>query len=66
MEARYLQLLGDDVPFPEDGYHGQDIIDTMKALIDRQGDKYKAMDGELRRVLVKYALEEKITNIRKT
>ncbi|MGI6629581.1 MAG: arginine--tRNA ligase [Bacillota bacterium] len=67
LEARYLQLLGDDVPFPEDGYHGQDIIDTMKALIDRQGDKYKAMDGELRReFLVKYALEEKITNIRKT
>ena len=67
LEARYLQLLGEDVPFPEDGYHGQDIIDTMQALIDRQGDKYKGMDGELRReLLVKYALEEKISGIRKT
>ncbi|MGI6685625.1 MAG: arginine--tRNA ligase [Bacillota bacterium] len=67
LEARYLQLLGEDVPFPEDGYHGLDIIDTMQGLIDLQGDKYKSMDAELRReFLVKYALEEKISNIRKT
>lgn len=66
LEARYLQLLGEDVPFPEDGYHGQDIMDTMQHLIDQQGDKFKSMDGELRReFLVKYALEEKIANIRK-
>jgi len=66
LESRYLQLLGENAPFPEDGYHGQDIIDTMKALIDKQGDKYKSMDVELRReFLVKYALEEKIANIRK-
>ncbi|MEL7567117.1 MAG: arginine--tRNA ligase [Dehalobacterium sp.] len=66
LESRYLQLLGENVSFPEDGYHGQDIIDTMKVLIDKQGDKYKSMDAELRReFLVKYALEEKIAAIRK-
>lgn len=66
LEARYLQLLGEDVPFPEDGYHGQDVIETMKNLINQKGDKFKSMDEELRReFLVKYALEEKIANIRK-
>ncbi len=67
LEARYLQLLGHEVPFPEDGYHGQDIIDTMQTLIDEKGDKYLTMDEALRReLLVKYALEVKIDNIRKT
>lgn len=66
LEARYLQLLGDDVPFPEDGYHGEDVIDTMKVLIEKVGDKYQVMDEELRReMLVKYALEEKISDIKK-
>jgi len=65
LEARYLQLLGEDVPFPEDGYHGEDIIDTMKSLINKVGDKYRDMDPSLRReLLVKYALEEKISAIR--
>jgi arginyl-tRNA synthetase len=67
LEARYLQLLGEDVPFPEDGYHGQDLIDTMKALIEKVGDKYKSVEENLRReLLVKYALEEKISVIKKT
>lgn len=67
LEARYLQLLGEDVPFPEDGYHGQDLIDTVQVLVKKAGDKYKVMSGELRReFLVKYALEEKITAIRNT
>lgn len=67
LEARYLQLLGDDVPFPEDGYHGQDLVDTVKGLIDQVGDKYKVMEEGLRReFLVKYALEEKLSAIKNT
>ena len=32
-EARYLQLIGEDaVEFPEDGYHGEDIIEHMKTI----------------------------------
>lgn len=30
--ARYLQALGQEVSFPEDGYHGQDIIDYANIL----------------------------------
>lgn len=40
VNARYLELLGREVEFPEDGYHGQDIIDTAQRIIDKEGDKY--------------------------
>ncbi len=37
--ARYKELLGLKVEFPEDGYHGQDIIFVAKKIIDEVGDK---------------------------
>lgn len=65
LEARYLQLLGRDVPFPEDGYHGEDIIDTVKNIIGDVQDKYLDVDSEERRTfLVERALQEKITAIK--
>ena len=67
LEARYLQQLGQDVSFPEDGYHGKDLIDTVKGLIAAVGDKYLNVDPHLRReFLTKYALEEKLGQIRAT
>lgn len=67
LEARYLQEFGIDVVFPEAGYHGEDLIATVKRIIGEQGSKYIEMDEEPRRqALVKYALEEKITDIKKT
>mgnify|MGYP000883680174 CR=1 FL=1 len=67
LEARYIQLLkGEDaVPFPEDGYHGEDIIDHMKEFIQLEGDKYLNVPSEERRqVLVKYALEKNISKLK--
>lgn len=67
LEARYLQLMGQDVPFPEGGYHGEDLIDTVKGLVEKVGNKYLNVDQDLRReFLVRYALEEKLTSIRET
>lgn len=41
IKARYHQILEDkDYPFPEDGYHGEDIFDITKQIIDEIGDKY--------------------------
>lgn len=40
VEVRYRQLLGESVPFPEDGYHGEYIIDLAREIIDREGVKY--------------------------
>ncbi|MDT3700097.1 MAG: arginine--tRNA ligase [Thermincola sp.] len=66
LEARYFQLMGQDVPFPEEGYHGQDIIDTVKGLIAADPDqKYLNMDPEARKAeFVEYALAEKLNAIR--
>ncbi len=67
LEARYLQQLGHDVPFPEAGYHGEDLIDTVKMIIKQDGDKFISMEDELRREsLVRLALEEKLRDIKST
>jgi arginyl-tRNA synthetase len=67
LEARYFQQLGHDVPFPEAGYHGEDLIETVKKIIEQHGDQYVQMQEELRReALVRYALAEKIADIKET
>jgi arginyl-tRNA synthetase len=69
LEARYLQsLLGEDkVEFPEDGYHGEDIIDHAKAYIEQYGDILLSKEAEERRkILVDYALPINIQRIRDT
>jgi len=68
LEARYLQqILGEDqVSFPEDGYHGEDIIDHAKAYVAQYGDALMAKSPEERRqALVDFALPVNITNIKK-
>jgi arginyl-tRNA synthetase len=40
--ARYLELLGEESQFPEDGYQGQYIVDIAQSLIDEHGDSLKA------------------------
>jgi len=38
--ARYQELLGKEVQFPEDGYHGDYIYDVAKLFLAENGDKY--------------------------
>ncbi|UOQ45310.1 arginine--tRNA ligase [Halobacillus salinarum] len=40
VEARYMQALGKEWAMPEDGYHGQDIIDLGQKLADEDGSKW--------------------------
>jgi len=59
LEARYLQqIYGENsVPFPEDGYQGEDIIDHAKEYIKQNGDKLVSVPSdERRKALVEYAL----------
>ncbi len=44
VNARYLELLGKEVGFPEDGYHGHDIIDTAQRIINKYGDRFLQME----------------------
>ncbi|MGL1930151.1 MAG: arginine--tRNA ligase [Desulfotalea sp.] len=39
--ARYLQAIGAECEFPEDGYQGQYIADIAQTLIDEKGDSLK-------------------------
>lgn len=66
LEARYYQELGEpDYPFPENGYHGQDIIDTAKRIIAEVGDSYKKLSPEERQEkMIETALSEKIGAIK--
>lgn len=66
LEARYLQIYkGEDaVPFPEEGYHGDDIKDRAREFADRNADKYvNAESSERRRALIDYALEKNISSL---
>lgn len=65
VNARYLALLGQDVVFPEDGYHGHDIIETAERLIKTHGDKYLEMEAGQRLALFKeLALTEKLAALK--
>ncbi len=67
LEARYIQLLkGEDaVVFPEEGYHGEDIIDHMKDYIAAYGDKLLETEtADRRKALVEFALPRNIERIK--
>ena len=66
LEARYRQVLGDEnYPFPEDGYHGVDIIETAKHIVEQYGDSYLSLPAEERQAkMVEIALKEKLSAIR--
>ena len=67
LEARYLELLGQPFEFPEDGYHGEDIVDTVKNIIASEGDRFLHMETALRReFLIQLGLKEKLAGIRNT
>ena len=50
LQARYLQiLLGEEnVPFPEDGYQGEDIKELARAFHQEHGDSYRDVPEEKR------------------
>ena len=67
LEARYLQIFrGEEaVPFPEDGYHGDDIKERAKEFAELYGDQYVSIDSETRRhELVEYALPKNIDKMK--
>jgi arginyl-tRNA synthetase len=68
VEARYMQALGQEKEMPEDGYHGQDIIEIGKKLAEQEGDKYVNMEEQERLAFfreygLKYELEKLKTDL---
>lgn len=65
IEARYLQALGIDHPMPEDGYHGQDIVQFGQALAEERGDELTKLSGEEKLAFFReYGLERLIDKIK--
>lgn len=46
VRTRYLQLIGQDVEMPEDGYEGEYIKEIAQKLIDELGEKLASEDDE--------------------
>jgi arginyl-tRNA synthetase len=62
VEARYLQLLGQDATLPEDGYHGEYVIEIARHILETEGDRYLNLPSEeralcFRDLSVQYILE---------
>ncbi len=65
VNARYLELFNIPCPFPENGYHGEDIVVTAKRIREKYGDAFLSMDENER--LEKFqtlAKDEKLAALR--
>ena len=66
LDARFRELLGETVEFPEDGYHGDDILETVRHYIAENGESLREKEEEERiRVLSDYALSEKLADMKR-
>ncbi len=67
LEMRYKELLGEPFAFPENGYAGQDIIDSVQRIIDRYGREFLSLPvEEMREKLTEITLKEKLAYIKQT
>lgn len=65
VNARYLEQLGQTVEFPENGYHGHDIIETAERIVRIYGDKFLNMSEEERlQEFRTIALKEKLAALK--
>ena len=65
VNARYLELSGRTCEFPEDGYHGQDTVETARRILNKYGDKFLQMEEAERLEQFKtIAYEEKLAALR--
>ena len=53
VEARYLELLGVEVEFPEDGYRGEYIRTIAQEILDTEGEGWKDQPSQRRREVFK-------------
>lgn len=65
LAARYLQIYDETLPFPEDGYQGEDIAVLAREFADIHGDSFAHGDGTaLRDAITAYALPKNIDGLK--
>jgi arginyl-tRNA synthetase len=64
--TRYRQLMNEDIPMIEDGYHGEDIITIAQQLVDNEQTKINQFttDEEKLQFFSEYALTAELAKIR--
>ncbi|MDI6871767.1 MAG: arginine--tRNA ligase [Bacillota bacterium] len=67
LEVRYRQALGEEgLSIPENGYHGEDLVELMRELAEREGDRLLELPAEERRAyLTSYGLKRKLEEIQR-
>ncbi len=66
VHAKYQKLLGVDMGFPEEGYHGQYIDEEAAALYDQRKEKYKGLSyEECEKEIVEWVYERMIDLIKR-
>lgn len=65
IEARYMQALGQNVDLPEDGYHGDDIVEFGQELATKEGERLTQLPDEERLAFfLSYGLEKQLQRIK--
>ncbi|MBR5262090.1 MAG: arginine--tRNA ligase [Oscillospiraceae bacterium] len=67
IEARYMQLIKgeENVEFPEDGYHGDDIRELAKGFYEEHGESYLDKDvAERREAMAKFGLSRNLPKMK--
>ena len=67
IEARYMQLIKgeENVEFPEDGYHGDDIRELAKGFYELHGESYLDKDvAERRDAMAKFGLSRNLPKMK--
>jgi arginyl-tRNA synthetase len=63
--ARYRQVLGEDVPIPENGYHGDYLVDIARELAKRVRDSLNTFNVEIAQLLKEEAVSRISASIKK-
>lgn len=64
LRTRYFALFGKNLPMPEDGYYGQDVIDIANLLKEEVGDAYLKEDEEALNIFIKRGIELELDKIK--
>ncbi len=65
--ARYAEIYGVDVEFPEDGYRGEYIKDIAREIASREGDRYLSLKPEEREAAFReIAYQQVLSHVRST
>ncbi len=65
LSSRYMQIFDPGYPFPEDGYHGEDITELANRYYKEHSDSLKGLSEEKRaEILAEYGLKINTENMR--